>query len=41
MAHWKPGHRYYSEYWTEDQVPSQLQPDAWKQYEVRYVGWKG
>lgn len=41
MAHWKPGHRYYSEYWTEDQVPLNLQPDSWKQYETGRHGCLG
>eukprot|EP01105_Mastigella_eilhardi_P008985 TRINITY_DN2147_c0_g1_i2.p1 TRINITY_DN2147_c0_g1~~TRINITY_DN2147_c0_g1_i2.p1 ORF type:complete len:674 (+),score=168.02 TRINITY_DN2147_c0_g1_i2:139-2022(+) len=41
MAHWKPGYKYWDEYWEEDQVPENLRPDNWKKYECGRHGCLG
>jgi len=38
MINWRPGFRNYSKYLEPDEVPSQLRPEAWKQYEKGRTG---
>jgi len=38
MVYWFPGTRYFEKYLNADEVPSQLLPSAWKEYETgRYA----
>jgi aldehyde:ferredoxin oxidoreductase len=38
MKYWKPGWRYFGKYLYGDEVPIDLRPEAWKEYEIgRYA----
>ncbi len=41
MTHWYPGYRNFEKELAPEEVPEQLRPEAWKQYEVKKVGCKG
>jgi aldehyde:ferredoxin oxidoreductase len=41
MKWWRPGYRYFDRRFEADEVPEQLRPESWKQYELKRYGCYG